>query len=293
VVGSTARDWYARVLASIALPGGTRDDRAWALVRGARLANLTGDFSRARTLLDEADVLFDELGDGHGAADAIGTRAFTEVATGNYDRGIELAERLTALTQSLEEADPAAAAARTRTPSEAQDVLAWALLGRALAEDDRAAAERGRAWFAAKAEAGAGTLLEQAAELRDLSFSLFVLEAYSESIETGQRALGKLLEFEATLETESGWLVDALFIIGLSLCGKADASSGISLVSAARRMYREDGIAEEDFTQKALSRIEKSARAALGDVGYEAAVRSGEAMSRDDAVELAMGIAPD
>ena len=171
---------------------------------------------------------------------------------------------------------------------EAQDLLAMALLGRALVEDDRASAERSRAFFAARADAPAGTVLEQASDLRDLAFSLFVLGAYSEGIATGQRSLSKLLELEATLEMESAWLSDALFSIGLSLCGRGDAGSGTSLVSAARRMYREDGVAEEDFTQRALSRIEKSARATLGDEGYETAVRKGEAMARDEAIELAL-----
>jgi tetratricopeptide (TPR) repeat protein len=293
LVGSSTRDWYARVLASISLPGGTRDDRAWALVRTARMANLTGDFARARSLLDEADVLFTELGDGHGSADAMGARAMTELSTGNYDQAVALAEQLAALTQSLAEADPAAAAARTRTPSEAEDVRALALLGRALEEDDRTSAERSWELYAARAAASEGTLLEQASDLRDLAFSLFVLKAYSEGIETGQRALSKLLELEATLETESGWLTDALFMIGLSSCGRGEAGSGISLVSAARRMYREDGIAEEAFTQAALGRIEKSARAALGDDGYETAVRRGEAMSRDEVVDLGLSIGPD
>ena len=43
--------------------------------------------------------------------------------------------------------------------------------------------------------------MEQASRLHDLAFSLFTPEAYSESIATGQRALRKLLELEATLET--------------------------------------------------------------------------------------------
>jgi len=278
------------VLASIALPGGSREDRAWALVRAARMANLTGDFARARSSLDEADVLFEELGDGHGAADAIGARAVTELSTGNYDKAVELAERLAALTQSLEEADPAAAAARTRAPSEAQDVLAWALLGRALEENDRATAEWSRAFFAARADAPAGTLLERAFLLRDLAFSLFVLEAHSECIGVGQRALSELLELEATLNMELGWMADALLNIGLGLCGRGDAGSGTSLLSAARRMYREDGVGDEALTQTALSRVEKSARVALGDEGYETAVRSGEAMSRDEAIELALSV---
>jgi predicted ATPase/class 3 adenylate cyclase len=294
VVGGSARDWYAKGVASLALLGGAREDRAWALVRTARVATLAGDFARARSWLDEADALFEELGDGHGSADAIGARCVVELSTGNYDRAVELAERLAALAQALDDADPAAAAAGTRTPSEAAWTLAWALLGQALMENDRSAAERSRALFAARADAGAaGTLVEQAASLNDLSRSLFVLEAYSEATATGQRALGKLLELEDTLESETGWVSDSLFTIGISLCGRGDAGSGISLVSAARRMYREDGVAEWAFEKAVLGRIEKSARAALGDEGYETAVRDGEGLSHDEAIELALSSTTD
>jgi len=135
--------------------------------------------------------------------------------------------------------------------------------------------------------------VEQAASLNDLSRSLFVLEAYSEAIATGQRALGKLLELEDTLESETGWVSDSLFTIGISLCGRGDAGSGISLVSAARRMYREDGVAEWAFEKAVLGRIEKSARAALGDEGYETAVRDGEGLSHDEAIELALSSTTD
>ena len=295
VIGALARNWYARAVASIALPGGTREDRAWALVRTARVATVIGEFARARSWLDEADVLFQELGDGHGSADAIGARCVVELSTGNYDRAVELAERLAALAQALDDADPAAAAARARTPSEAEWTLAWALLGRALEENDRAAAERSRAIFAARADAAAatGTLVEQASRLHDLAISLFALEAYSESIATGQRALRKLLELEATLETDGGWVPDSLFTIGISSCGRGEAGSGISLVSAARRMYREDGVAEETYTQAVLGRIEKRARAALGDDQYDAVVRTGEDLSRHEAIKLALSITPD
>lgn len=85
---------------------------------------------------------------------------------------------------------------------------------------------------------------------------------------------------------------DSLFTIGISSCGRGEAGSGISLVSAARRMYREDGVAEETYTQAVLGRIEKRARAALGDEGYETAVRNGEAFARDEAIELALSITP-
>ena len=60
-----------------------------------------GDFARARSWLDEADALFEELGDGHGSADAIGARCDVEIRTGNYDKAVELAERLAVARRSL------------------------------------------------------------------------------------------------------------------------------------------------------------------------------------------------
>jgi len=294
VAGGNLRDMYTRAVASIDLPGGAREDRAWALVRTARLAMHIGDLARARRWLDEADALFEELGDGHGAADALGARCVVEVSSGKYDLAVDLAERLAVLAQALDDADPAAAAARPRTPSEAEQALAWALQGRALEQGDHAAAERSRALLAAMAEAAAaGTLTEQAASLNNLALSLYVLGAHSEGIATGQRALGMLLELEAAIEAESGWMSDSLFGIGISLCGRGDAENGVRLVSAARRMYREDGVAEWTMEQAIVGRIEESARAVLGDEGYELAVRSGEGMPRDDAIDLALGIATD
>jgi hypothetical protein len=40
-------------------------------------------------------------------------------------------------------------------------------------------------------------------------------------------------------------------------------------------MYRENGVVEEAFDREVLGRVEKLARAVLGDDGYEAAVRRG------------------
>jgi predicted ATPase/class 3 adenylate cyclase len=297
-IGGGARDWHARAVASLALTGGTRQDRAYALVRTARVASLMGEFERARSWLDEADALFEALGDRNGSAAAIWARCDVEGRTGNYDKVIKLAEWLAVLRQSLDDADPAAVAARTRTPSEAELALAWALLGRAVEENDREAAERSRVILAAGADAVAtsGTLMEQASWVGDLALSLFVLEDYSESIATAQRALGKLRELEARDATQIGVVWDCLFTIGLSQCGRGEAAgSGISLVSAARRVWHVSGVAvaEEPFAQALLGRVEKGARASLGDEGYETAVRKGEAMARDEAIELALSITAD
>jgi len=295
-IGVVARDWYPRAVASLALPGGTREDRAYALVRAARVASLMGDFVGARSWLDEADALFEELEDGHGSAAAISARCEVEGRSGNYDKVIELAEGLAVLRQSLDDTDPAAPAARTRAQSEAELALAWGLMGRAVEKNDREAAERVSEILArgADAVAASGTLLEQAAWVGDLALSLFVLEDYSGSIANAQTALSKLRELETRDETRIGIVWDCLFTIGLSLCGRGDAGTGIRLVAAVRSMWRVSGVgvAEEPFAQAILGRVENSARTALGDDGYEAAVSTGEALTRDEAVALGLGIAP-
>jgi len=55
-------------------------------------------------------------------------------------------------------------------------------------------------------------------------------------------------------------------------------------------MNRENGVAEWALGRLVLDRIETNARAALGDEGYEAAARRGEALSRDEAIEFALSL---
>jgi predicted ATPase/class 3 adenylate cyclase len=295
--GGQARDWYPKVVASLALPGGSRLDRAYALRSIASGASLLGDLARARSWLDEAEYLFDELGDGEGSALVIVSRSELEIRAGNYNEAIELAERVVALRRSPDDADPAVARPSSRTVSEAGSMLGWALLGRAVEKNDRRAAERSWEILSAAADAAAtsGTLVEQAAWLGDLSTSLFVLEAYPESIATAQRAVRKFLELEAVNDTQIGPVWDCLFTIGLSLCMSSDVVSGISLVSATRQMWHLAGVgvAEEPMLQTIFNRVETSARTALGDDGYQAAVTAGEALTRDEAIALGLSITPD
>ena len=165
VIAGDSFAWYAKALSSIALPGGTREDHAWALVRTARVASADRRLRscselarRSRRAVRRTRRRARERGCNRGAM------LCRDIQPGTTTSAVELAERLAVLAQSLDDADAAAATARTRTPTEAESALAWALLGRALMENDRSAAERSRALFAARADAAApqGTLVEQA-----------------------------------------------------------------------------------------------------------------------------------
>lgn len=79
--------------------------------------------------------------------------------------------------------------------------------------------------------------------------------------------------------------------IGLSLCGRGEVGPGIRLVSATRHMWRVAGVGvpEEPFMQAVVGRVDTSARTASGD-GYEAAVKAGEALTRDEAIALGLSV---
>ena len=117
-----------------------------------------------------------------------------------------------------------------------------------------------------------------------LSASLFALAEYAESIATAQRGLPEVIENAGRTAT------DLLFSLTLSLCGYGDSVRGITLVTAAARFYGEHGVVLEPWSLPVLERFEHDARAALGDAGYDAAVRAGEALSRDDAIALALSV---
>jgi predicted ATPase/class 3 adenylate cyclase len=281
MTGSPVTETYATGLASLALPGGTDEDRAYALVRTASFADQLGQFGAARDLLSKAAALFEELDDALGLADALAWRADVEFRTGDYGDAVVYAERLAAIGEALDDADIA---------SRAEGLLASAYLGRAIADGDREAAERSRELMEAELRymADSDSSLYQATALSSLSTALFALEEHSESIATAQRALRQLLELEP-----SRVITDTLFVVGLSVCGSGDFGKGITLVTAALRQYREAGIVIEAWMRPVLERFENSARVALGDEGCDAAVHAGEALSRDKAIELALSVMTD
>jgi predicted ATPase/class 3 adenylate cyclase len=282
VTGSLIADAYATGLASLALRGGTEEDRAYALVRTAAFADALGEFDSARDLLSEAERLFDRLGDARGLADATAWQSDVEYQTGNYGDALAHAERLAALAEDIGDADLA---------SWAERFLGAALLGRANADGDREAAERNHLLWLRQAQYAASfdSALDRAIVRANLAFSLFALEEYAKSIETAQRALREMLEIGATTVADSH---DPVFVVGLAECESGNLDLGITLVSAAMRLFHESGFVPASWTPFVVERFESNVRATLGDDAHDAAVSAGEALSRDEAIELALSVVP-
>jgi predicted ATPase len=270
ITGSPPADSYARGLGSLALPGATKEDRAYALVRTASCADaLVGEYETARALLSEAEELFEELGDQRGLADAIAWRANVEYRYGNYEDTAALGQRLATIGEALDDQD---------ITQWAENFFGAALFGRAVVDGDRDAAERNRVRAEARVayDSESDSSFERAASLGDLAFALFAVGEYPESIATAQRSLRET-HVEGTT-----------FVVGLSLCGSGDFDRGVTLIAAARKQLREASLTEDAWVAPVLERIEIAARALLEDDGYEARVQIGEALSRDEAIELAL-----
>ena len=221
ITGSPPADSYARGIASLALPGATKEDRAYALVRTASCADaLVGEYETARALLSEAEKLFEELRDQRGLADAIAWRANVESRYGNYEDTAALGERLATIGEALDDPD---------ITQWAQNFFGLALFGRAVVDGDRDAAKRNRVRAEARVsyDSESDSSFERAASLGDLAFALFAVGEYPESIATAQRSLRET-HVEGTT-----------FVVGLSLCGSGDFGRGVTLIAAARRQLRE------------------------------------------------------
>ena len=279
LAGMPVADWYARALASLAIPGATKEDRAYALVRASYGASLLGELSQARQLLSEAEALFDELCDQRGLADALRWRSEVEDKAGEYALAAALAERVTAIGEAIGDDDIAMMG---------KSYLFNPLFSRAVVDGDRQAAERAYALAEAglkyETEKSDSSSLERAASLSALAGSLFALGEYAKSITTAQRSLRDMpmIETGGTLHGAGG-----LMVIGFSACAGGEPGHGMQLIAAAMKHNRDEGITLGSL-DVVRERLERQARAALGEEGYEAAVLAGEALSVADTIKLAL-----
>jgi predicted ATPase len=277
IAGLPVTDGYKRALASLALPGATKPDRAYALVRAAYGGYALGELGEARQLLTEAEALFDELGDQRGLAEALRWRSAVEDTGGDYVLAAGFAERVIGIGEAIGDDDIAVMGT---------NYLWYPLFTRAVVDGDREAAEQSRVLAEAnvryEADKTDSSSLERAATLSALAGSLFALGEYAESITTAQRALR-----DVPIET-GGVLMTTVLVVGLSACAGGRPGLGLQLVASALKHNLDEGIAEEGSLAIAVERVERQARAELGEESYEAALREGEALSASETIELAL-----
>ena len=269
---------HAVVRASLALPGAALDDRAYALVRLASFESVWGDHDWAKSMLSEAEALFERLGDRLGLVDATAWQSAIAAMQGEYDGAIALAEKLARLAAELDDPDVA---------RYADQALGDALGSLAVENDDRVAAERSRPLQEARVRAAARyeSGIEEFSAMGRLALTLFVLGDYSESIALCQRAARRALDIGLV-----EYAAPAVPQIGLAAAARGDHRLGVTLVAFGLARVRETGELLARDAVALFDRFERSSRDALGDAEYEDAVRAGEALSIEEAIELALGV---
>ena len=266
-----AVDSYEPARAALALPGADERDRGWALDRAGVIAEDLGHWKEAQRLYGRALENANHRGDTLLACEVSRHNASMYTRMGDHERATEWAQRSVDLARELGSEPVEVRCLLTQinamTAGAAdRDVVDTAALARCLAitrELAPRAVSNGHAWIVDEA-------------LREI---LWYLDRYAEALPHAQACLRY---FGAT----SGRSADGVLRIGQILCGLGDYKTGVTLVSAGRRLNDEQGW-DVTWTERD-QRFETGARLALEADAYEAASRAAEALTIEAAVELAL-----
>jgi predicted ATPase len=265
-------DSYEPAHAALALTGANERDLGWALDRTGVIADDLGRWEEAQRLYAQALENAIERGDALLACEATRHHASMFVRMGEPARAIEWAQRSVDYARELgsEPAEIRSLFTQIGAMADAAiqgGVVDTAALERCLAiarELAPRAISNGFAWMVDE-------------ELRLL---FFYLDRHAEALPHAQ---GALRYFGST----SGRSPEHLLTVGLILAGLGDHETATVVVAAGRRLNDEQGW-DISAMQPDIQRFETDARRALGTATYEAAARAGEALTIEEAVELAL-----
>ncbi|MGH3136084.1 MAG: ATP-binding protein [Gaiellaceae bacterium] len=280
-VGELA-DSYALLRSVLALPGGDDRDRGFICRSAGDLAAELDDYEEANRLFDQADVYAAACEDRLLEHKIMHSRAYRSIRVGDY-------------AQAAEWAIGAAGVARAHGFHDLEIGARWLQLqamrmaGTDRDEPDVRALER--------CIPVAGSLLQRSAEAENVTIEAQThaelgavylgLSRYEEALPHQQASL----RFEAT--TGRRWVLLDIIAIGTVSGRLGDHVAAVRLASFARCQHELEGRSLDRDDVRSLGRIEAEGRAALGDAGYEAEARQGAAMTLDEAIEVALSLAPD
>jgi predicted ATPase/class 3 adenylate cyclase len=270
---------YTVMTTGLALVGGNDHDRAYAMFQTAAFAHDLGEVEDARALLAGAESFLEVAGDLPGLAMISNSRSFLESTLGNAGDAMVAAERAIGLARRVGDQD---------LESRASARLSFALQVYALADDppDREALLRSRALDQARLTQvrTQGSPLVEAAALVNLGFSLYLLGELDDALQHVQQGA------QVALTTGKRLISEDVLLIGFIAAGLGQNRVGVMLVTAAQREYEQEGLVMQATDVRILDKIDHAAREALGNDGYEDAVRAGEALTREEAIELALSL---
>ena len=124
----------------------------------------------------------------------------------------------------------------------------------------------------------------EASGLRNLGLTLYFLGQFEEALADAQSSI------RVRLDNGARDVSSDLFNVGCLAASLDQYRVGVALVTAALRRYEEEGLMVQAVEVRMLENLERVARVALGDEGYEDAVRAGEALTYDEAFDLALSL---
>lgn len=262
-----ARQWLNKILALDPAPSTTRAD----LLRYASdYARSQGDFDHARAFEEEGMQISKVLGDEVGVYYSMDGLAMMAGMQGDYKQAAELLEQVLAYWRKTNDT-------LRLTPTLNNLAIAMRRLGNI---------ERAKQLYAE-----AITLTKSAGIYRSLAHSLYGLAEVQMELKDYAAAI-QLLRESISIRYEIGELKGLAFSLGslaMSLDSLGDSNRAAQLESASQKIRKEIGVVISPATRTENENFIAHLRTALGDIQFEEAWASGQSMSLEKVVSLAMG----
>lgn len=277
-VGELA-DSYALMRSALALTG--RDDpyRGPALRAASELAAELGELGEAHRLLDEADAGLATPRDDLLGYRILNSRVWLAMREREYGRAADYAAHAADAGRAMSSRDLEMSAIGLH-------VQAIRMAATDRDDPDIALLERCLALMEAVTDWAqqSDSLTERAAADAELGMIHIGLGNPGAALDHMQSGLRQ------TLAMGLRWVALNVMAIGVIAGQLEQHETAAKLTAAVLHQYEQEGTRVDPDDARYLQRLEPAARNALGDAGYEAAVRAGAALTRDEAVELALGV---
>jgi predicted ATPase/class 3 adenylate cyclase len=276
-------DGYRLTQAALALVGGNDADRGRAAHLAGDMAVDLGDYDQAERLLiqaEEAAIALNDLALLNGVQytrsylSAVGSADYA-AAAGWAHLVVETSRRLGSETAELSglqmELQFMRLAASDRDELDRQALEGCLAIGEELLGRTRSL----------------GNPLIEAFLHQQLALVLLALSRHRDALRHGQESL----RLRPTTRSSTQAMGD-VSTIGVICGGLGEHQTAVRLATAALTAYESEGFTTDDEEDRYLARLEFDARQALGTEAYEAAVRAGQALTMEQAAELALGFRP-
>lgn len=125
--------------------------------------------------------------------------------------------------------------------------------------------------------------------VRDVALTLVLAGRNGEALQYAREAI----ELCRDRPRRPGHDAETVRFAAYAASGLGSHRQALTLAAWVRRSFGEQGLELQVIDRRLLGQLGGDARAALGDAGYDAAVKQGETMTVDQAIELVLSLPTD